>query len=342
MLARTPWLGQRMKFNQLKRREFITLLGSAAAVRPGTVLSQTPPRRLIGVLLPGSKALSFRYFNGFAQGMRELGYVEGRDYLIEVRYAEGDLERLPTLANEIVRLNAAVIVTGGNAAAVSAKEATARIPIVGLNITDPVGLGLAASDARPGSNVTGTRYRVEGMTAKQLEMARDLVPGAMKVGVLVSADAAQMLVERRELEAAATQLGLELMLGEALARNEIGRVFQSLAQESARIVVVLPHSRLVAWRRQIAAFALATRLPTVFGFREFVEDGGLISYGIDLRASYRRAAYFVDRILKGGNPADLPFEFPNQLELVINLTTAKAIGLTIPPTLLARADEVIE
>src|SRR5262249_15804945 len=150
------------------------------------------------------------YFDGFAQGMRELGYVEGRDYLIEVRYAQGDLERLRSLANEIVRLNPAVIVTGGNPAAVSAKEATAGIPIVGLNISDPVGLGLAASDARPGGNVTGTRYRVEGMTAKQLEIALDLVPGAMKVEVLFS-EAAMMLVEQRELEAAATKLRLKLM-----------------------------------------------------------------------------------------------------------------------------------
>src|SRR5215471_15407383 len=146
------------------------------------------------------------------------------------------------------------------------------------------------------------------MTAKQLEIALDLVPGAMKVEVLFS-EAAMMLVEQRELEAAATKLRLKLMPREVLIRDEIGRVFQSLTQESAQIVVVLTNSRLVAWRRQIAAFALAARLPTVFGFREFVEDGGLISYGIDLRASYRRATYFVDRILKGANPADLPFEF---------------------------------
>jgi len=328
----------------MRRRDFIiTLLGGAAAAWPSTGLSQTPPRRLIGVLLPGSKASSIRYLNGFPHGMRELGYVEGRDYVIEERYAEGDLTRLPVLAEEMVRLKPDVIVTGPNTIALSAMRATATIPIVALNLIDPVGLGLASSEARSGNNLTGTLYRVQGMTEKLLEIALDLMPGAMKVGYLFPAPlTAANLVHWRELEGAVAKLNLMLIPGEVLASDQIGRVFQSLAHEGVEIVICMPDPRPVVWRRQIAAFALATRLPTVFGLREHVEDGGLISYGVDLSAIYHRAAYFVDKILKGAKPADLPIEFPTRFELVINLTTAQAIGVTIPPAMLARADEVIE
>jgi len=326
----------------MRRRVFLASLAASGALWPCTGPAQTLPKRLIGVLLPGSKASSIRYFNGFPQGMRELGYVEGRDYVIEERYAEGDLTRLSMLAEGLVRLKPDVIVTGTNAPALSVTRATASIPIVALNLVDPVGLGLASSEASSGSNVTGTLYRVPGMTEKLLEIALDLMPGATRIGILVPAETASNLAQRRELEAAPAKLRLKLMPGEVLARDQIGRVFQNLAHEGAEIVISLPDPRLVAWRRQIAAFALATRLPTVFSVREHVEDGGLISYGIDLWASYHRAAYFVDRMLKGVRPADLPIEFPTKLELVINLTTAQAIGVTIPPAMLARADEVIE
>jgi putative ABC transport system substrate-binding protein len=332
---------QQMPFDRLQRREFITLLGGAAAAWPGTGLSQTPPRRLIGVLLTSSKASSIRYFNGFPQGMRELGYVEGHAYVIEERYAESDVTRLPVLAEEMVRLKPDVIVTGSNTATLSAMRATATIPIVATNLVDPVGLGLASSEARSGNNLTGTLYRVQGMTEKLLEIAFDLMPGAMKIGHLFPAPlTAANLVHRRELEGAAAKRGLELIPGEVLASDQIGRVFQSLAHEGVEIVICMPDPRLIAWRRRIAAFALAMRLPMVFGVREHVEDGGLISYGVDLQASYHRAAYFVDRILKGAKPADLPIEFPTKLELVINLT--QAIGVTIPPVMLARAVDVIE
>jgi putative ABC transport system substrate-binding protein len=275
--------------------------------------------------------------------MRELGYEEGRSYVIEERYAEGDLTRLPVLAEEMVRLKPDVIVTAPNSAALSAMRATTTIPIVALNLIDPVGLGLATSESRSGNNLTGTLYRVQGMTEKLLEIARDLMPGAMKVGHLFPAPTtAANLVHRRELEDAAAKLSLKLIPGEVLASDQIGRVFQSLAHEGVEIVICMPDPRTITWRRQIAAFALAARLPTVFGVREHVEDGGLISYGVDLSASYHRAAYFVDRILKGAKPTDLPIEFPTKLELVINLATARAIGVTIPPAMLARADDVIE
>ena len=327
----------------MRRRVFLASLAAFAAAWPPSGPAQTPPRRLIGVLLAGTKASQVRAFSSFPQGMRELGYVEGRDYVIEERYAEADLTRLPTLANEIVRLKPDVIVTSTSVAALPVAQATASIPIVAVNLVDPVGLGLAGSEARSGTNVTGTLFRLPGMTEKLLEIGLDLIPGATKIGVLVLTGATGGgLVQQREIEAAIAKSKLKLIPAEVLARDQIGRAFQSLAHAGAEIVVAGLDVRIVAWRRQIAAFALATRLPTIFSVRENVEDGGLVSYGINGPASYHRAAYFVDRILRGAKPTDLPIEFPTKLELVINLTTAQAIGVAIPPALLARADDVIE
>jgi putative tryptophan/tyrosine transport system substrate-binding protein len=327
----------------MKRRQFITLLGGAATAWPYKALAQTSRKRaLIGFLAPGSKAAGGRFNNGFPQGMRELGYLEGRDYVFEERYADSDLSRLPLLAEQLVQLKPDVIVAGTVLAALPLKQATASIPIVGINLTEPVAMGLVVTEAQPATNVTGTLQRVEGMSGKQLEIALDLVPGATKIGVLANINNPYNLVQRREAEAAAAKSGVGLVPVEVRAAEELGPAFQTFARERATIVLVLSDVMFVAMRRQIAAFALASRLPTVYNFREHVEDGGLISYGIDLHASYRRGAYYVDRILKGEKPANLPVEFPTKLELVINLATAKAIGIAVPPTLLARADEVIE
>jgi len=275
-------------------------------------------------------------------GLQDFGYVEGRDYGVENRYADGDASRLPLLAEELVRLNPDVIVASTTNGTLAAKQATANIPIVGVNLTDPVGFGLIVSEAHPGTNVTGILFRLEGLTAKQVEIALDLMPGASNMGVLVDVDNPANMLQRREVEAAAGKLGVSITAVDVRTVEEAGAVIQTLVRERASIVVVLASAMLLNARRQIASFALASRLPTVFNFREHVEDGGLISYGIDLRQNYRRGAYFVDRILKGEKPGDLPIEFPTKVELVFNATTAKAIGLTIPPTLLARADEVIE
>ena len=274
--------------------------------------------------------------------MRALGYLEGRDYGFEERYADGDASRLPLLAEELVRLKPDVIVAPTTPGVLATKQATASIPIVGVNLTDPVGFGLVKSEARPGANVTGILYRLEGLTEKQVELALDLVPGASKIGILVDVTNPSNMLQRREVEAAAGKSGVSTATVDVRTVDEISAAIQTFVHERASVVLVLASTLFVNARRRIAAFALASRLPTVFNFREHVEDGGLISYGIDLRQNFRRAAYFVDRILKGEKPGDLPVEFPTKVELVVNLTTAKAIGLTIPPNLLALADEVIE
>ena len=242
----------------------------------------------------------------------------------------------------MVRLNPDVIVATTTPGAVAAKQATATIPIVGVNLTDPVGFGLVTSEAHPGTNVTGVLFRLEGLTEKQAEIALDLLPGANSMGILVDVNNPSNMLQRREVEAAAGKLGVSITAVDVRPVDEIGAAIQTLVRARASIAVVLASALFVNERRQIAAFALASRLPTVFNFREHVEDGGLMSYGIELRQNYRRSAYFVDRILKGEKPGNLPVEFPTKVELVINVTTAKAIGLTIPPTLLARVHEVIE
>jgi putative tryptophan/tyrosine transport system substrate-binding protein len=327
----------------MRRRAFITLLGGAALAWPCNGLAQSPPKRpLIGFLGAASKAKAVRYYDGFALGMRELGYLEGRDYGFLDRYADGDASRLPSLAEELVRLKPDVIVATTTPGAVAAKQATATIPIVGVNLTDPVGFGLVTSEAHPGTNVTGVLFRLEGLTEKQVEIALDLLPGANSMGILVDVNNPSNMLQRREVEAAAGKLGVSITAVDVRPVDEIGAAIQTLVRARASIAVVLASALFVNERRQIAAFALASRLPTVFNFREHVEDGGRMSYGIELRQNYRRSAYFVDRILKGEKPGNLPVEFPTKVELVVNVTTAKAIGLTIPPTLLARVHEVIE
>ena len=327
----------------MKRREFITLLGGAAALWPCNGLAQSPPKRpLIGFLGAGSKAAGARYYSGFPVGMRDFGYAEGRDYGVEDRYADGDASRLPLLAEELVRLKPDVILVATTPGVLAAKQATASIPIVGVNLTDPAGFGLVASEARPGTNVTGILYRLEGMAEKQVEIALDLMPGATNMGILVDVNNPTNMLQRREVEAAAGKSGMSITTVDVRTVDEIGAAIQTFVRERASIVDVLASAMLVNARRQIATFALVSRLPTAYSFREHVEDGGLISYGIDLRQNFRRGAYFVDRILKGQKPGDLPIEFPTKVELVVNVTTAKALGLTVPETLLARADEVIE
>ena len=326
----------------MKRREFIGLVGGAVATWPLMARAQQPKMPVIGLLAPGSKVEGKRFYDGLPLGMRQRGYLEGRDYVLESRYAEGDISRLPLLAEELVRLKPDVIVSGTVSAALAAKQATASIPIVAVNLVDPVGSGLVKSEARPGTNVTGTLQYLEGLTGKLLELTRDLVPGAAKIGVLANVSNPFSLTQRKEAEAAAVKLGMNLATVEVRTADEVGPAFQTFVREHVDVVSILRDAMFMAIRRQIAAFALASRLPTIYGFREHVESGGLISYGIDVRETYIRAAFYVERILKGERPADLPIEFPTKLELVINLTTAKALGLDVPLLLQQRADEVIE
>jgi putative tryptophan/tyrosine transport system substrate-binding protein len=327
----------------MKRRDFITLVGGAAVAWPLAVRAQNPAGRpLIAVLATGSLASASRLVNGFPQRMRELGYVEGKNVAIAYRYADGDLARFPILAEELVRLKPDVIVVSNPAAAFAVKHETVTIPIVAATLTDPVGLGLVASHARPGGQVTGILSNLEGLPGKMLKLLRELVPGAARLGVLVNVGDPVDAIQRRDAEDAAAALPVKLVPAEARQPADLDTAFELLQREHVDAVSVLRNGMFLNERRRIAALAAAARLPAIYSFREHVEDGGLISYGINLRESWRRAAFYVDKILKGEKPGDLPVELPTKVELIINLKTAKALGLTIPQSLLLRADEVIE
>jgi putative ABC transport system substrate-binding protein len=330
----------------MNRRRVIRIIGGAAGSScawPFAVLAQALARRPRITLLLGSQPrAAAKVVDAFTEGMRALGYTEGRDFEMEYRWAEGYMERLPALAEESVRRGSDVIVVANPQAAVAAKDATKTIPIVGALLDDPVGLGLIKSDARPGGNLTGLLTSVPGLPAKQLELARDLIPGATRIGLLVNPTNVSDLNQRREMETAAAAMAVTLIPVETRTPEHLDAVFPALARERVDVVIALRDPLFFTRRRTLTAAALASRLPTIYAFREPVDDGGLISYGIDISQNFRRAADYVVKILKGAKPGDLPVEFPTKLELVINLPTAKALGLTFPLPLLARADEVIE
>jgi|SRR5262245_6308473 len=325
------------------RRNFLTLLGGAAAAWPLAARAQITTRRpLVAVLHGQSSATATRDLAAFAQRIQELGYVEGRTVDIAYRYLNGDLSRLPALVDELVQLKPDIVVTSNTQSAVAVRQATASIPIVAVNVTDPVAFGLVASQARPGGNVTGILSTLDTLPGKQVELGAEVVRNAVKLGLLVNAGFQPHTIHRQGAEAAASALAIKLVPVEVRLPNDLDAAFQSLARERVDGVLVLQDPMFLTERRRIAMLALAVRLPTMFGYREHVEAGGLMSYGIDLRANYRRAADYVDKILQGTKPGDLPVELPTRFELIINLRTAKALGLDVPPTLIARADEVIE
>jgi putative tryptophan/tyrosine transport system substrate-binding protein len=297
---------------------------------------------LIAWLSAVGEASNERTRSAFFARLQELGYVEGRDYRVEARYADGIFTRLPMLAEELVRLKPNVIVAASTLALMAAQRASSEIPLVAPSLADPVSLGLIASQARPGGNVTGILVSLEELTGKQLALGRELVPGASKFGLLVNSRLPTAGFQRRGADVAAAALSIELVPAEVQSPADLESAFEGMARAGVGLVLVLGDAMFLSERRRVAGAALSTRLPTMFIFREHVEDGGLMSYGVDLRESSRHAASFVDRILKGAKPADLPVELPTTFELVINLKTAKAIGLTIPDSLLGRADEVIE
>jgi putative ABC transport system substrate-binding protein len=331
-----------MQFDQLKRRDFIALLGGAAVAWPLAARAQQQSNRPLIAYLALGKRGEVPLVAPFQQGMRDLGYVEGRNIDIVYRFAENLPERLPSLAQEVVGLKPAVIVASAAVDAVAARNATVTIPIVSPALADPVNLGLVASVARPGGNVTGIMPYVDGLPAKQLELAREIVPAARGVGVVGNMNDPKALPQLRELEDAARALNVEIFVPELHAPDGLDGAISALASKQVDVVIALQTSTMVVERRQIAALMAAKRLATVYGYREHVDAGGLISYGVDLSWCGRRAATFVQKILTGTSPADLPVEFPTQIELVINLTAAKVLGLKVPSTLLTRADEVIE
>jgi putative ABC transport system substrate-binding protein len=330
----------------MRRRDFIALVGGGVGASWAfAAAAQQATTPLIGFLLPGSKVASKRFLDGFPLGMEQRGYVKDRSYVLEVRYADSDFSRLPFLAKELLHLKPYLVVAATSSAALAVKQVTDSTPIVGINLVDPVGMGLVNSEARPGTNVTGTLQYLPGLAGKQVELLHDLIPNMTKIGVLANASASSPAfnaTQQHEAEVAAAKLRISLTLREVRTADDIGPAFQTFVQERVNGVVVLRDTLFLALRQQIAAFALASHMPTIFGFREDVESGGLLSYGIDLRAAYMRAAFYVDKILKGEKPADLPIEFPTKLELVLNTATAKALGVTVPSSMIMRADEVIE
>jgi putative ABC transport system substrate-binding protein len=327
----------------MRRREFLILLGGAATPWPHSALAQVSTKRpLIAWLSGGERTASWVFVEAFVQGMRDLGYVDGQQFDIVYRFADGYVERLPTLADEIVRLSPSVILAPASGPAIAARKATATIPIVTPALADAVHLGLITSEARPGGNVTGISPYVAGLPAKQLELAREVVSGAGSIGVLANLTDAKAPPQLQELKGAGLELGIKVVAAEADTPDDVDGAIRTLAGQRIGVMIVLQTSMLLSERRKIAALVATAQIPTVYGYREHVDAGGLISYGVDLRACFRRGAYFVDKILHGIAPGNLPVEFPTKLELVINLKAAKALDLTIPPSLLARADEVIE
>jgi putative ABC transport system substrate-binding protein len=274
--------------------------------------------------------------------MRQLGYVEGHNIHYDYRFADGYLDRLPGLAAETVRRNPSVIVSAPLAANLAAKQATTTIPIVMATGPDPVRFGLVTSLSRPGGNLTGLANFSEALASKQIDLLQDLIPRLSRLAVLVSVSNPLHATQLLEIEEASKRARLVLMPLEVRRPDDLDASFAVLARERLDALLVPPDTVFLTYRRRIAELAVMVRLPAIYGYRDHVEDGGFMSYGPDLRENYRRASSFVDKILKGAHPGDLPIERPTKIELVINLKTAKALGLEIPPTLLARADEVIE
>jgi ABC-type uncharacterized transport system substrate-binding protein len=325
----------------MRRREFIAMLGAAAAwplaarAQPGGKLAT------IGLLGSGTAAAQSQWTAAFVQRLRELGWTEGRNLAIEYRWAEGHTERLAEIADELVRLKVDVIVTHNTPPPLAAKQATSVIPIVFATAGDPVGTGIVASLARPGGNVTGLSSQAPDTAGKRVELLRELIPSLSRLAILADVGNPYAVLDVGEVQRAARTLGLEVARFEIRRAEDIAPAFERF-QGRAQALYVLAVPLLLANRVRINTFALAARLPTMHGVREPVEAGGLISYGPNWPDMWRRAADLVDKILRGAKPGEIPVEQPIKFDLVINLTTAKALGLTIPESFLLRADEVIE
>jgi putative ABC transport system substrate-binding protein len=296
----------------------------------------------IGYLGTNPRSTNPARIDAFRQGLRELGYTEGKNIIIEWRFAEANPDRLRTFAAELVRLPVEIIVTAGPVSTRSAKQATAAIPIVMAFDEDPVGSGFAASLARPGGNITGLSALSPEISGKQLELLREIVPKLSHVAVLGNATQPGSPQALREINIAADAFRVQLQYLEIQAPKDIETAFQAASKERADAVLVLSTAILFSQRRQVADLAVKSRLSAIYNRPEYVEDGGLVSYGPSMTDLFRRAATYVDKILKGAKPADLPVEQPTKFEFVINLKAAKQIGLTIPPNVLARADKVIK
>jgi putative ABC transport system substrate-binding protein len=331
----------------MKRREFITLVGGAAVAWPLAARAQQPATPVIGFLSSVSPAAFPRTVvalqAAFREGLSETGYVEGRNVAMEYRWAEGQYDRLPALAADLVRPQVAVIVaTGGNAPAQEAKQATTRIPIVFVSGGDPVNAGLVASLNLPGGNITGVSMMYSALVAKRLQLLHQLVPKAAAFGVIVNPNYSEADLQRRELQEAAQTIHQQIQVVSAGALRDIDTAFASLVERKTDALLVANDPFFESNRDQIVGLAARHAMPAIYSGREYVAAGGLMSYGSSLIDAFRQAGIYSGKILHGAKPADLPVMQPTKFELIINLKTAKALGLEVPPTLLALADEVIE
>jgi putative tryptophan/tyrosine transport system substrate-binding protein len=327
----------------MRRREFIFALGGAAAW-PLAARAQQPAMPVIGFLQTASPGRLYAGFlAGFRNGLKEAGYVEGSNVTVDYRWAEGEVSRLPALAADLVRDRVKVIVaSGGDAPALAAKQATDKIPIVFISGGEPVKAGLVQSLNRPGGNITGVSFLITDLIPKRLELLREVVPSAVTVGALVNPNYPAVDLQKRELQEAADAKGLGLHIATAGTGHDIDAAFARLVQQGSNVLLIANDPFFLSNRDRIVALVARYALPASFSSREFVDDGGLLSYGPSLTDIYRLAGTYVGKVLDGAKPADLPVLLPTKFELVVNLKAARTLGLTIPQTLLATADEVIE
>jgi putative ABC transport system substrate-binding protein len=325
-------------------RIFKLVLFLAALVAGSAVAEAQQPAKVprIGFIFNTSPSANAARIEAFRQGLRELGYVEGKNIVIEWRHVEGKPDRLPAVAAELVRLKVDIMVTAGPAATRPAKEATSTIPIVMAQDSDPVGSGFVASLARPGGNITGLATLAPELSGKQLELLKEIVPKLSRVAVFGTSTRPGNAQALREIELAAGAFGVKLQYLDVLDPKDIETAFREASKGRTQAVLMLASPIFTSHRKQLVDLAVKSRLPAIYDRAEFVEDGGLMTYGASQNDLYRRAATYVDKILKGAKPADLPVEQPTKFELVINLKAAKQIGLTISPNVLARADKVIK
>jgi putative ABC transport system substrate-binding protein len=326
----------------MTRREFITLLGGAAAWPLVAHAQQSAKVRRIGFLGNSTEALEANLVGPFREGLREFGYEEGRNVEIEYRWAQGEYKRFPALIAELITAKVEVIVTAGTPASLAVKKATSSIPLVMIAVGEPVATGLVTSLARPGGNITGVTSISPEIEGKRLELLREVVPTVSYIAVLWNAGSPVQVIQERETKAAAQALAMKMLSLGVRTLEEIEEAFAAILRERPAALFVLADRLFLHHRQRIMDFATQQRLPGVHAYRELVEVGGLMSYGPSYAGMHKRAAYFVDRILKGSNPGELPVERPATFELVVNVKAAKALGLTIPPTIILRASTVIE